>query len=766
MAYILTAITGSDTVGQAFTKVNGNLNKQIVSGYTQANNLKLVSKDGTEETISLSAITTSADFLPLSGGTLTGDLNITDSNKLRIDDGNSAVNSIEIKKTSIDFIDDFNGVKTTLQYSPIDFQDSTIDIIDTLSDGYMVIAPDPSGNDDKFVKVNSNGNGWDYVDGLSGDFVPLTGTSTTNPFDGELLGYSSASIRFEDDDTNQGIKITNSGITFQDLDDNVNANLKFTPLTFDGDVNVNISDGLSDGYMVIAPDPTGNENKFVKVNNSGTTWEYVDGTSGDFVPLTGLTSTNPITGDLYQKDNTFYWDNTDMDQGVAISYSSITFQDLDDGVNIKIKPSFVAFTDVNVFITDTKADGYVVIADNPSGQDGKSIRVASGGLAWEYYDGLNGDFENITYADAYDLALDQTGGNLKVGQWYRITAAELSRSQAADFNLYGDIILKAITPNKFSSDGYLLQINADYQGVGNYGDVPSYFQNYGVPYFGQTVGQDSSLDVYVVIWNNQHYALTDDWTLETEGDITGNFELLTKDYTTNNGYIVEPVRICYDVITNKISLIEDKRGNVLKTNDDVIYNYFRFGDDNVKCNNIASILEPIELLNYPNGNLIFKDNQINRGKIVDLGTTLIPSTTSIDFQANIVNDFNFVNDPNYDFIFSQSHFEYRRIIGFGILISVDSSIIDVGTTWGYYQQLNSTGGTFNGIVTAITQTNQITNYFQTFEFNNNLNQNITFRNSSSLKTEGGLDAVLKQGDSIEFYLQGGTAYQKNINNYI
>jgi hypothetical protein len=91
-----------------------------------------------------------------------------------------------------------------------------------------------------------------------------------------------------------------------------------------------------------------------------------------------------------------------------------------------------------------------------------------------------------------------------------------------------------------------------------------------------------------------------------------------------------------------------------------------------------------------------------------------------------------------------------------------------GTGWYYDQNITLTGGTFNGIVTAITQDNQITNYNQKFRFFNNSGSNIIFRNSTFLKTEGGLDAIITSNiyDSIEFIIYGSIAYQTDINNYI
>jgi hypothetical protein len=173
MAYIFTAITGGQNVGQAFTRVNQNL-------------------AAIEDNIPTGG--TSGNFVPLTGTSLgseiTGDIVITDSNSLRVQD-NSDVNSLEINISSIDFRDDYNSVKTRLQYSPQVQSESLINIFDTLPDGYMVIAPHPAGEGGNYVRVNAGGNGWEYFN-LDAKFLPLSGGTLT----GDL--YLDTNLRFYD----------------------------------------------------------------------------------------------------------------------------------------------------------------------------------------------------------------------------------------------------------------------------------------------------------------------------------------------------------------------------------------------------------------------------------------------------------------------------------------------------------------------------------------------------------------------------------------
>jgi hypothetical protein len=132
MSYIFTAITGSDTVGQAFTKVNQNL----------------------------AAIeTNTGDFLPLSGGTLTGDL-IVNTNIQTI-----SPNGFEILKISgntIKFIDDNSGYITNLSPSYPNGASVNVTIPDYYN-GELLIAPTTFETNKIIASPNAVGNGWVYL---------------------------------------------------------------------------------------------------------------------------------------------------------------------------------------------------------------------------------------------------------------------------------------------------------------------------------------------------------------------------------------------------------------------------------------------------------------------------------------------------------------------------------------------------------------------------------------------------------------------------
>jgi len=251
--------------------------------------------------------TLSGDFLPLSGGTLTGDVIITNSNTLRIQDG-SDVNSVKININSIDFRDDYNSVKTTLQYTPLLNSEAVVNMIDTLNDGYMVIAPTPSGQEGKPIIVNAGGNGWEYA---ADGFVIKTGDNITGTYNIsdigsgaaiimsantpsiELNGDTSASLRVFETGQLNSTTISPNEINFNREVLGLNRTLRIQPaLTTTGNSVVTLLKPDGDGSSIIAT--VGaiayKANQAIKVNNSG------DGF--DFAPLSGFVQNtgDTITG--------------------------------------------------------------------------------------------------------------------------------------------------------------------------------------------------------------------------------------------------------------------------------------------------------------------------------------------------------------------------------------------------------------------------------------------------------------------------------------
>jgi hypothetical protein len=428
----------------------------------------------------------------------------------------------------------------------------------------------------------------------------------------------------------------------------------------------------------------------------------------------------------------------------------------------------------NIYVSTGGTEGGVIVSvSGISGNANKLIKVKSDETGFDFITNSEG-YETITYADALALEQSQTGGTLTPNKWYKIEASSRGSDETTDFNTYGDIFLKAISSSRFSPDGYLLAINADYNGVGDYTDTGGFITNLGVAYEGMLMDITSD----VLIFNNRHWYPTGFFgaaIITSLNDIVTLCTPLTKDYQTKNGYIIEPQKIIYDILNNKIIRMEDKRGNVVNSyfNDITSIERFRFGDNNVISNYIDSV-QTCEILNYPNyPNLVFAKNHILNGSIVNPPTGggnsgLVPSGVTLSIQNCRINDFWFSNNHNKSMYMNNVIISDSKIIGAYSQVILSSSTIHLGNIWLYEQNLSQTASTFNGTITAITLNNQVTNYNTKHRFINGLfiNSNVRFQNSQFLKTYSGLTVTLKPGDDIEFKIVGDVAYQTDVNIYI
>jgi hypothetical protein len=102
-------------------------------------------------------------------------------------------------------------------------------------------------------------------------------------------------------------------------------------------------------------------------------------------------------------------------------------------------------------------------------------------------------------------------------------------------------------------------------------------------------------------------------------------------------------------------------------------------------------------------------------------------------------------------------------------IAVTSQVAQVGSFY-LYDKLTITSATPTVTVTAITSNVSISSYTPSIKLFANTGVTVTFQNSATLKTEGGLDAVIvgDNYDSITFTYNNNIQkyFQTNINNYI
>lgn len=179
----------------------------------------------------------------------------------------------------------------------------------------------------------------------------------------------------------------------------------------------------------------------------------------------------------------------------------------------------------------------------------------------------------------------------------------------SDSGLVGQIIIQAISTSKLSLNGAATLIFADFQNVGDYDNLPfdhdaTFGTNRGVWNSSMTLTTDP--DVYdVVIWNGYHYlSITQIAGSEPDGDPT-NWRFCDKT-DIKVGYITETNYIEYDLTSNLILKIVDKRQNSVVQNDNGGLYLFQFGNDNVVKNNV----EEEAVLSCLNSRMIIISNNL------------------------------------------------------------------------------------------------------------------------------------------------------------
>jgi len=357
-------------------------------------------------------------------------------------------------------------------------------------------------------------------------------------------------------------------------------------------------------------------------------------------------------------------------------------------------------------------------------------------------------YETIDQSEAINIFNSKTP-TYKIGKWYKI----INRSDTGN-NTYGDILTFAVSTYELSYDCYLLGFLADYNAVGDYSDAA--FSSPAIP---PLIGNSYSSG-NIIIFNNRHYGVTTTFTLNTESDILANCTELPKSYTTNNGYLNKLFKIKYSLTNDTIYYMSDEKMNEVHSFGVDNINTFNFALEYIHQNIIHSTAGQVNIINVGSdarlyGNTFFKlsnfiFDSIGFSSINVYNSNINDSTFSIENQSLSMNSISIFN-KNTD---KQSTIN---------LVSDTITLSDSDKFFSSEVLLDTSSANR----TATTITNTYT-YQPNITFTVNGSYTVTFKNSSTIKTEGGLDAIINgsTNDSITFKRVGSVYYQININNYI
>jgi hypothetical protein len=390
MSFTLNKILSGDTVGEAFINTNLNTDKQIVSANTSGSNLRFVSLDGTVESVDLNNLVL-GDYLSIpSGGTVQGKTTFIVTSAATSFVNSNTASLIDITGGQVEFFHGggLGGSTKLIHYKT--GQTNTVYL--PIQNGTLALLSDLTG-------ATSSGN-----------FVPLTGTTSGSPMQGNLVFSGTNGIIVQNDSTNLRNSLTSSGLTLGIYPTPANPsvpewNMNISPSFNYSSTSLNIYDtATGTGSIVSVPDISGNENKLIKVHSDGLGFDYYDLT-GKFVPLTGTSFGSEITGEIVITDSNFLKvEDGSAISSVQVNTNNIEFKDDYNEVKTTLQKEALNTTDATIKMLDTLADGYMVIVPTPVGEANKSIRVNASGNGWEYFESTGGTSITGTYVSGLTSA--------------------------------------------------------------------------------------------------------------------------------------------------------------------------------------------------------------------------------------------------------------------------------------------------------------------------------------------------------------------------
>jgi len=455
--------------------------------------------------------------------------------------------------------------------------------------------------------------------------------------------------------------------------------------------------------------------------------------SGDYLPLSGGT----VSG------NTLF-SNTIGDKGILISNSAITFQESSGTANVTLKTDRLLFTtNVDVNILDTLPSGYMVIAPSPSGESGKYIRVNSNNISWEYAD-LSTEF----------LAL--TGGTVS-GETIFLSGISATSiyNDYIDFNTGATVTSQIGRLNWNDTDGTLqlgLKGGVVKSQLGQ--GLVTRVVNKTVPLINLSA---STYNVVVVAGATGQRLSVKLAQANNDANSAGTLGVVAEDIASNQeGYVIT-VGLLKDI--NTTGSLQGESWN----DGDILYLSPTIAGQLTKNKPQA-----------PNHTVIIgyvEYKHINQGKIY----VKIDNGYELDELHNVrITSPSNYNILTYDAVTysSWTNTTLNEALSKTLLtanIPVTSQVAQVNTFY-LYDKITITSASASVTVTGISANTSISAYTPSIKFFAQTGVTVTFRNSTTLKTEGGLDAVISGStyDSITFTYNNeiGRYFQTNINNYI